>query len=95
MGSVVGGREVLWCVCGIAGWGFRVMALFMQTLSTDLLSVDVYPSLNNLLRSYRYFLDPIGRQRHQGFNSRCIHRAHVDRSSPTAGSVINSPSIKM
>jgi len=64
MGSFSGGREVLWCVCGVAGWSFRVMALFMQTLSTDLLSVDVYSSPNNLLHSYRYFLNPIGRQRH-------------------------------
>lgn len=74
MGSVVGGREVLWCVCGIAGCGFRVMALFMETLSTDLLSVDVYPSLNNLLHSYRYFPDSTGRWRHQEFNS----RAHIE-----------------
>jgi len=74
MGSVFGGREVLWCVYGVAGWSFRVMALFMQTLSTDLLSVDVYSSPNNFLHSYRYFLDPIGRQRHQAFNS----RAHIE-----------------
>ncbi|THZ74521.1 NAD(P)-binding protein [Aureobasidium pullulans] len=61
-------------IIGSEAGHFGVETQAAYSASKSAVQYDVYPSLNNLLHSYRYFPDSTGRQSHHGFNS----RAHIE-----------------